>query len=251
VLNIENIISKISPPLSNLMGTAGTLGTSPINPLNINHLDLDMMAPKLPKTYGDARGQSASVPNVPTGKDQKRGQHESIKVEQKQTVTAVVPSVPNVPTQNSNSVNDDSAIELESFRQQIETSISDAINLDGGALNHCQHFRPDLHRDCITASLALDDAYATKDAKKIKRAIWKHDKACELTRQAALNPMKANRLSPDEVTRFCNAHMIQQGGQCPYKGKLAGCKIWEAKNHQVTIEQLMVPPEQYLDIYHQ
>ncbi|MBW2186925.1 MAG: hypothetical protein JRG71_11190 [Deltaproteobacteria bacterium] len=142
-----------------------------------------------------------------------------------------------------------SSFDSEHWRQQIVTAISNAINLDEGALDHCKHYRPELHRECIAASRALDDAYRTKIAKEIRQAIRTHDNVCESTRQAAQNPMGANRLSPEEVTRFCTAHMIRQGGQCPHKGQLDGCKIWEAKNHQVTIDQLEILPEQFLDAH--
>ena len=142
-----------------------------------------------------------------------------------------------------------SSFDTEHWRQQIKTAINTAINMDKGALEHCSHYRPDLHSACIAASRALDDAYSTKDARQIRQAIREHNKACKATRYAAQHPMKAHKLSPAEITRFCNTHMAMQGGQCSYKGKLDGCTIWEAKNKNLTIDQLEIPPERYLDLH--
>lgn len=71
------------------------------------------------------------------------------------------------------------------WSEQIAAAINKAARLDGGALEYCSRYRPDLYSECITASRALDDAYATKDAKQVQQAIREHDKACEATRIAA------------------------------------------------------------------
>jgi len=82
-----------------------------------------------------------------------------------------------------------SSFDSNHWRQQIETATNNAINLDQGALEHCSHYKPDLQRDCIAASRALDDAYSTRSAKEIRQAIRKHDKACSATREAAHYPL--------------------------------------------------------------
>ena len=85
--------------------------------------------------------------------------------------------------------NKPSSFDAEHWRQQIETATNKVIELDKGALNHCSRYRQDLHRDCIAASRALDDAYSTRSAKEIRQAIRKHDKACSATREAAHYPL--------------------------------------------------------------
>ena len=143
-----------------------------------------------------------------------------------------------------------SSFDSKHWRQQIEIAINNAMEQDQGALGHCSHYRPDLHRDSITASRALDDTYSTKDAKQIRQAIRLHDKACEATRHAAQNPLKTDKLTSDECAGFCLKHQQRQDKPCPYKNQLDGCILWQAKNLQTPIDQLELAPESYLDLHH-
>jgi hypothetical protein len=137
--------------------------------------------------------------------------------------------------------------DAEHWQQEISRAINKAMKLDDGALEYCALFMPLLHRRYMQAANDLDTAYTAQDAKQIRQALREYDHAAEQTRKAASQPLTADQLSPGECSRFCQAHLSDKGGECPYLNQLNGCTLWEAKNKRSALNDLPVYPTRYLE----
>lgn len=139
--------------------------------------------------------------------------------------------------------------DAEHWRHQIVRAINKAMQQDKGALSYCAEFMPEVSNHYMQTANSLDAAYTTQDAKLIRQAIRTHDLAAENTRKAAASPLSADQLSPAECSKFCQAHLLSQGGRCPHINHLDGCVLWEAKKKRLQVSHLPVKPYKYLDCH--
>jgi hypothetical protein len=121
------------------------------------------------------------------------------------------------------------------------------VQQDKGALAYCELFMPLLHRKYMKAANNLDAAFLTQDEKQMREALREHDRLAEQTRKAAQQPLTADQLTPAECLRFCQIHLSDKGGECPYLNQLNGCTLWDAKNKRRSISDLPISPTRYLE----
>jgi hypothetical protein len=139
--------------------------------------------------------------------------------------------------------------DAEYWGRKIEHATLGAMRQDNGGLAYCELFMPLLHRRYMQAANNLDTAYTAQDEKQMREALREHDRLAEQTRKAAAHPLTADQLTPAECSRFCQTHLSDKGGACPYLNQLDGCTLWDAKNRRRSISKLPVSPARYLEAH--
>ena len=86
-----------------------------------------------------------------------------------------------------------SSFDSNHWRQQIETAINNAINLDQGALDHCRLHKPKLHTEYMAAANHLDTVYISRDEHNMLIAIQGHNNAFKAVRNAMCESLKVKR----------------------------------------------------------